>query len=88
MDGPLRVQSRGGSRSVAERLSKPRQRVTGSRGYLGNVGSVAESVQSQKVELRADVSGRACPQSAQRPGVGALARGVTSAATVRHGIHK
>ena len=88
MDGPLSVQSRGRSRSLVEPLSKPRQLVTGSRGYLGNAGSVAESVQSQKVELRAEVSGRACRQSAQRPGMGALARGVTSAATVRHGIHR
>ena len=57
------------SRVLAESCSKPRQLITGRRGYFGNVGAVSgeapdevaasDRPQRQKVEFRADVTGRA-----------------------------
>jgi hypothetical protein len=44
--------------------------MTGSWGYFGKAGSVAERLQKENIEPRADSIRRACRQSAQRPSRG------------------
>src|SRR5580704_12258445 len=48
-------------------FSYPEQERTGRRGYFGNRGSLTESSQRIKTELRDDSMERACTQEAQRP---------------------
>src|SRR5580704_15905996 len=48
-------------------FSYPEQERTGRRGYFGNRGSLTESSQRIKTELRDDSMERACAQEAQRP---------------------
>jgi hypothetical protein len=48
-------------------FTHPEQESTGSRGYLGNRGSFAESSHSQNTEPRLDSTRRACAHSKQSP---------------------